>query len=84
MVPRSIPADTDPEAFRLLVERWRTMTVADRVSLVDQMNADVELLAVAGIMAKRPDLSQVEVRHELARRRFGSSLADEAYRHLLV
>jgi len=84
MVPRSIPADTDPEAFRLLVERWRTMTVAERVALVDQINADVELLAVASIVAERPVLSEVEVRHELARRRFGSSLADEAYRHLLV
>jgi len=83
MSPRSIPADTEPEVFRLLVERWRTMTVAERVELIDQINADVELLAVAGIKAERPELSEVQVRHELARRRFGSRLADGAYRHLL-
>lgn len=84
MLPRSIPADTDPEAFRLLVERWRTMTIADRVALVDQITADVELLAVAGILAEQPALSEIEVRRELARRRFGAQLADEAYQRLLV
>lgn len=60
------------------------MTVAERVALVSQVNADVELLAVAGILAERPDLSDVEIRHELARRRFGAALADEAFQHLLV
>lgn len=60
------------------------MTIAERVDLVDQISADVELVAVAGILAERPDLSVIEVRHELARRRFGASLADEAYQHLLV
>lgn len=84
MFPRSIPRDTDPEIFRLQVERWATMTVAERVELVDQLNADVELLAVAGILSERPDLSDVQIRHELARRRFGARLADEAFEHLLV
>jgi hypothetical protein len=84
MFPRSVPADTGAEAFELLVARWRTMTVAERVMLVEQINADVELLAVAGIRADRPELTEVELRHELARRRFGVRLADEAYEHLLV
>jgi hypothetical protein len=84
MVPRSIPADTDPGVFDVLVERWRTMTVAERVMLVHQINADVELLAVTGIRANRPDLTEIELRHELARRRYGPSLADEAYQHLLA
>lgn len=60
------------------------MTTAERVELVDQITADVERLAVAGILAQQPELSEVEVRHELARRRFGADLADEAYRHLLA
>jgi len=84
MPPRSIPIDTDPEAFRILVECWRAMTTAERVELVDQINADVELLAVTAILAGKPDLSDVEVRHELARRRFGPNLADAAYQHLLI
>lgn len=77
----SIPVDTDPAAFAVLVERWRAMSVAERVDLIDQLNADVEQLAVAGIRASHPDLTELEIRHELARRRFGAALADEAYRH---
>lgn len=68
----------------MVVERWREMTVAERVELVDRITADVEHLAVTGILARNPALSDVEVRHELARRRFGAKLADEAYQQLLT
>lgn len=77
----SIPADTDPAAFAVIVERWRTMSVAERVELIDQLNADVERMAILGIRATHPDLSEPEIRHELARRRFGAALADKAYRN---
>lgn len=80
----SVPADTDPAAFALLVARWRSMSVAQRVALVDQISADVELLAITGIQAEHPSLSDVEVRYELTRRRYGTRLAEEAFRHLLV
>ena len=83
MVPRSIPADTEPAVFQVMVDRWRTMTMAERVQLIEQLNADVERLAVAGILAGDPDLSELQVRHELARRRFGAALADDAYASLL-
>ena len=62
-----------------MVDRWRAMSTAERVGLIEQLNADVELLAVAGILSERPDLSELELRHELARRRFGRALADSAY-----
>ena len=84
MDPCSVPFDTDPAVFDLLVARWRTMTVDERVAQVDQISADVERLAVTGILAARPNLSDLEVRHQLARRRYGAGLADEAYQHLLV
>ena len=84
MFPRSIPADTDPETFEVLVDCWRASSIADRVMLVDQVTADVELMARLGIEAAHPEMSEVEVRHELARRRFGAELADEAFQHLLV
>jgi len=45
---------------------------------------DVELLAVAGIRTTRPDLAGNELRRELASRRFGEAVVDEAYRHLLT
>lgn len=81
MDQRSVPRDTDPEVFDLLIERWRSMTIAERVALIEQIHADVEQVAVAGIRAMRPELSEPEVRHELARRRYGARLADEAYQH---
>jgi hypothetical protein len=81
VAPVSIPADTDPSSFAVLVERWRAMSIAERVDLIDRLNADVEQLAVVGIRATHPDLTEPEIRQELARRRFGASLADEAYRH---
>lgn len=83
MVMASIPADTTPEAFEVLVDRWRAMTIGERVALIEQLNRDVEVLAVAGIRATSPELSEVEVRHELARRRFGAPLADAAFQDLL-
>lgn len=80
MAQASIPTDTDPAAFALLVERWRSMSVAEKIDLIDQLNADVERMAVAGIRAAHPGITERELRHELARRRFGPELADEAYR----
>lgn len=81
MAQASIPVDTDPEAFAVLVDRWRAMSVAERVDLIDRLNADIERMAIAGIRATNPGLTEPEIRHELARRRFGAALADEAYRH---
>jgi hypothetical protein len=80
--PASIPADTDPAAFDVLVHHWRSMSIAARAGLVDQINTDVEVMARAGIRAMHPELSEREILHELARRRFGAELADEAYRHV--
>lgn len=79
MAHGSVPLDTDPEVFELLVDRWRTMTMAERVKLVDQINRDVELLAVTGILTTNPGWSDLEVRRELTRRRYGDELADEAF-----
>ena len=81
---QSVPLDTSAEVFEVLVECWRRMTIVERVEMVSQMNSDVEMLAVSGIAAQRPGLSPVEIRHELARRRFGDEIADQAYQNLLA
>jgi hypothetical protein len=59
------------------------MTIADRAEVLNRRCADVEALALAGIRASHPQLSEVEIRHELAFRRYGRDLADAAYQHLL-
>jgi hypothetical protein len=75
----AVPTDTSPEIFDLLVDGWRRLSIADRVALVDQINADVEMLARVGIRARHPDASEREICRELARRRYGNELADAAY-----
>lgn len=56
----------------------------ERVGLIERLNADVELIAIAGIRSEQPNASEVEVRYQLARRRYGSEVADEAYHQLLA
>lgn len=70
------PADTDPAVYRRQVQHWRSMTPAERLKLADHLSADVTALAVAGIKFERPDATTAEIRHELARRRYGNELAD--------
>ena len=74
-----VPADTDPGAFAVLTGLWRGMSIAERAELTRQLCLDVERLARAGIVARHPDYSEAEVGHELARRRYGRTLADAAY-----
>jgi hypothetical protein len=49
--------------------------------LADQLRVDVATLALAGIRAANPGMSDREVRRELARRRYGAALADAAFAH---
>ena len=83
MYPVATPVDTEVHAMQVLVDRWRSMTVAERVASIDQLNADVETLATVGIRVECPWVTDIQLRYELARRRFGDRLADEAYRSLL-
>jgi hypothetical protein len=79
VLPSAVPADTDPAAFAVLVECWRSMTVSQRAPLTEQICTDVELIARAGIVACHPTYSELEIRRELARRRYGNAIADAAY-----
>jgi hypothetical protein len=83
MVRSAVPADTDPLAFSVLTGRWRSMTVGERAELTQQLCLDVERLARAGIVARYPNYSEIEICHELARRRYGRALADAAYAGLV-
>ena len=60
------------------------MSIGERAELVQSLCIDVELLARAGIRAHQPGYSEIEICHELARRRYGAALADAAYAGLLA
>ncbi len=55
------------------------MTALERAEFADCLSVDVAAIAVAGIRVDRPEASPEELRHELARRRYGKTLADAAY-----
>lgn len=76
---RSTLNDTDAAAREVLVERWRSMSTEERLAQVAQICEDVERLALIGIDQASPGLTERELRHELARRRYGAALADAAY-----
>ena len=83
MVQSAVPADTDPSAFAILTERWSEMSIGERAELLQKLCIDVERFARAGIRARHPGYSEIEICHELARRRYGAALADAAYAGLL-
>ena len=58
------------------------MSVSKRAELTQQLCRDVEQIARAGIVARYPAYSEIEICHELARRRYGAALADAAYARL--
>ena len=64
-------------------ERWRSMTIGERAQITEQLSVDVTELALTDIRARHPAFTENEVLHELARRRYGSELADAAYGSLL-
>jgi hypothetical protein len=83
VVRSAAPVDTDPAAFAILTESWRAMSVQERADVTQRLCVDVERLARAGIAARYPSHSEIEICHELARRRYGSALADAAYAGLI-
>ncbi len=79
----AIPDDTSQNAYVTSMARWQAMTVYQRALLTTQICLDVEKMARAGIRVQHPDYTEIEVCHELARRRYGTTLADAAYAGLL-
>ena len=74
MAHASVPADTDPGTYAILIERWHSMDFAERVGMISQLCFDVEQEATrANIVARHPGFTEIEVLRELARRRFGHS-----------
>jgi hypothetical protein len=76
---RSAPGDTSAEIQRMLDERWRAASPAEKAAQVDAMFRDCTTMALTGISMQHPDATPEEVRYQLALRRYGRELADEWY-----
>lgn len=75
----STPADTTPDAWGIMVDRFASMTIAERACVAQELNDMCTAMAIAGIRHERGDVSDDELRRHLAERRYGKSLADEVY-----
>ena len=77
-----LAADTDAEVEERQFEAWRTMTPAQKVTLVLQMSATVRQLAAAGVVQRYPRASAREQFLRLAQVTLGDDLARKAYPEL--
>ena len=75
----SIPADTTPDAWATMLDRFASMTIVERAHAAQKLNDMCTTLAIAGIRHYQGDVSDDELRWHLAARRYGKSLANEVY-----
>jgi hypothetical protein len=71
--------DTDAEAERRQVQRWRSMSPAEKFRVVAEMNAAVDTMARAGIQSRYPLASPRERFLRLAVLKLGPDVARKAY-----
>jgi hypothetical protein len=71
--------DTAPEAMEVLVEIYRRMTPAEKLSRVQDLTLAANQLALAGLRARHPAESEPELLMRLARIRLGDAIVDEVY-----
>jgi hypothetical protein len=80
LVPRPpLALDTSPDVERLLIERWRHMSAAEKAAIVSDVTAAVYELALAGVRQRYPHASPREHFLRLAVITLGEPLARRAY-----
>jgi hypothetical protein len=81
MAVRPIPADTSPEAFRVLLQVYRAMPPCRRLEIAMQMSDDILEVAASGVRQRHPDYNDEQVRMALIRmRRVTSSFGKSTVR----
>ena len=76
------PTDTDPSIEKMQINRWREMTLEDKVRLFGQLCRDARIMTFAGIRSRNPGISERECLLEYARITLGDALAERAYPEL--
>jgi hypothetical protein len=78
-VPRPLALDTSPEIEQRQVERWRTMSPAEKAAVVSGLTITAYELAMAGIRQRHPGASPREQFLRLAVITLGRDLAARVY-----
>jgi hypothetical protein len=71
--------DTDPRVMRLLLERLRVLSPAERLAMADAASGDLRTLVLAGIRRDRPDADEAEVRRMFALRTLPRDLYEAVF-----
>ena len=72
-------SDTRPEAQAVLYELMRQAPPWRKMQMVNQLNHQVRVFALAGLRARHPNASDAELRRRLADILLGTELAEKAY-----
>lgn len=72
----SLPADTTPEAWRVLFESARRLTADEKWRQVDELNRSARELLAAGVRSRHPEYDEAQVHQAMIRLWLG----DELYR----
>jgi hypothetical protein len=72
--------DTSPAVTALVLEGYRKMTPAERLSRMNALTVDLRRLIVADVKRRRPNATDADVRAELARRWLPPELAERVLR----
>lgn len=72
--------DTPPHVQRRLAAVFATMTGAERVTLAAEMAEEAKLIAIAGIRARKPELTDSQIAEEWIRLLHGDQVADRVAR----
>jgi hypothetical protein len=76
---RRCVSDTDPALEKVMIERIRQMSAAEKFHRIGQMNRFLEDLALAEIHRRYPDADEQECRMRLASRRVPAELLQKAF-----
>jgi hypothetical protein len=75
------PADTSPEAWRILLDIYRRMTPDEKLQRTIDMSAFLRSVCEAGVRADYPLASEREVFLRVTQRTLGSELFAKVYGH---
>ena len=71
--------DTHPEIEKRLIEGMRKMSSAEKFRRIEELNATLELLALADVKKRHPDADEWECRLRVASRRLPAEMMKKAF-----
>jgi hypothetical protein len=73
--------DTHPKMEALQIELIRHMPSWKKISIVDDLNETVKILATSGLQGRYPDATPKQIHRMLAELMLGAELARKVYDH---